>query len=116
MGSISIILENHQPERFTASVLGLPDCQAEGSTRAEALDNVQKALAVRLQAAEIVSSEIPSPHPLLELAGVFKDDPQWDEFQAAIAAYRQEENAKLEAEYQRLDEAEPGLNSGNSAA
>lgn len=115
MSSISIILESHQPERFTASVLGLPDCQAEGSTREEALGNVQKALVARLQAAEIVSIEVPSPHPLRELAGIFKDDPQWDEFQSEIAVYRQAETAKLEAEYQRLDEVEPGLNPENSA-
>ncbi len=116
MGSVSIILENPQQDRYTATVWGLPDCQAEGATRAEALDKIQQALATRLQSAEVVPIEINSLHPLLQLAGIFKDDPQWDEFQAAMAAYRQEEDSKLEAEYQRMDEVDQARNPGNSAA
>lgn len=115
MGSISILLEQHQQDGFIATVLGLPGCQAEGVTKAEALDKVRRLLATRLQSAEIISVEVNSPHPLLNLSGIFQDDPQWDEFQAAMAAYRQEEDAKLEAEYRQMD-AGQGLNQGNSAA
>jgi len=32
-------------------------------------------------------------HPSLKFAGIFKDDPNWDEFQAAIAESRREVDA-----------------------
>jgi hypothetical protein len=50
------------------------------------------------------------------LAGIFQDDPQWDESQTAIATYRQEEDAKLEAEYEQMDQAVQRLDQGNLAA
>lgn len=94
MGTISILLER-EINGFRASVLGLPDCQAQGATREDALSNVRKALNTRLESAEVVmipldSSSVP------KLAGLFKDDPQWDEFQAAMASYRQEVDAELD--------------------
>jgi hypothetical protein len=33
-------------------------------------------------------------HPSLKFAGVFKDDPNWEEFQTAIASYRREVDAQ----------------------
>jgi hypothetical protein len=33
-------------------------------------------------------------HPSLKFAGVFKDDPNWEEFQMAIASYRCEVDAQ----------------------
>jgi hypothetical protein len=33
-------------------------------------------------------------HPSLKFAGVFKDDPNWKEFQTAIASYRREVDAQ----------------------
>ncbi|NJM74974.1 MAG: type II toxin-antitoxin system HicB family antitoxin [Acaryochloridaceae cyanobacterium RU_4_10] len=93
MSTISILLE-HEPKGFRASILGLPDCQAEGATREDALANVQTVLKSRLESAEIVS--IPwNPSALDQMAGIFKDDPQWDEFQAAIASYRHSKSARL---------------------
>ncbi|UBF23716.1 type II toxin-antitoxin system HicB family antitoxin [Kovacikia minuta CCNUW1] len=43
MKTISILLER-EPGGFRASVLGLPDCQAQGVTREDALTNVENAL------------------------------------------------------------------------
>lgn len=97
METISILLEP-ELKGFRASILGLPDCQAQGATREDALANVQTALKSRLASAEIVTIPFNSPalHPL---AGIFKDDPQWDEFQTAMASYRQQLDTELEAEY-----------------
>ncbi|WP_302883463.1 hypothetical protein [Kovacikia minuta] len=41
------------------------------------------------------------------MAGLFQDDPQWDDFQAAIASYRREVDAELDAEYRQLDQGNP---------
>lgn len=107
MEQISILLE-HKTEGFRASILGLPDCQAQGATREDALANVQTALKSRLESAEIVTVPL-EPPTLSQLTGIFKDDPQWDEFQDAMASYRQRIDAELEAEYLQLDR-------GNSAS
>ncbi|BAU13680.1 hypothetical protein LEP3755_42210 [Leptolyngbya sp. NIES-3755] len=112
MDTLSILLER-ETNGFRASVLGLPDCQASGSTREEALAKVQAVLNDRLQSAEIITI----PHhssSLANLTGIFKDDPQWDEFQAAIASYREITDAELAAEYDR--EADRATNQENSAA
>jgi hypothetical protein len=37
------------------------------------------------------------PNPWLERAGLFRDDPHWDEFQEAIADYRREVDARERA-------------------
>ena len=41
-----------------------------------------------------------------QMAGSFKDDLSWDEFQAVIEGYRQELDAELAAEYRQMDEAD----------
>jgi predicted RNase H-like HicB family nuclease len=107
MKTISILLESER-DGFRASVLGLPDCQAEGQTREDALAKVQKVLQLRLETAEIITVPLDSL-PISRLTGIFKDDPQWDEFQDAMASYRQEVDAELEAEYLQADQ-------GSSAA
>ncbi len=102
METVSILLER-ETYGFRASVLGLPDCQAQGATREDALTNVQDELKARLESAEIVTIAL-DPPTLPKFAGIFKDDPQWDEFQAAIAADRKTTDAELEAEYLLLDQ------------
>jgi predicted RNase H-like HicB family nuclease len=111
MDTLSILLER-ESNGFRASVLGLPDCQAIGHTREEALANIQSALNDRLQSAEIITI----PHHSSALTGLFKDDPQWDEFQAAIVQYRQTTDAELAAEYDRMNDADISPTQKNSAA
>jgi predicted RNase H-like HicB family nuclease len=90
--TISILLER-ESKGFRASILGLSDCQAQGATREDALANVQTALKTRLESAEIVTIALNSP-ALDQLTGIFKDDPQWDEFQVAMASYRKQLDAE----------------------
>jgi predicted RNase H-like HicB family nuclease len=63
---------------------------AEGSTAEEALQNLRQLIQTQLVAgARIVPLEItPAQHPLGPFAGMFKDDPLFDEWQQAIADYR----------------------------
>ena len=63
---------------------------ARGATREEALAKLRAKIQTRLKnGTEIVGLEIDQrPHPLAEFAGMFKDDPLFNDWQHAIAAYR----------------------------
>ena|SRR5438093_263744 len=72
----------------------LPLC-AEGATREKALAKLKEQLQARLSnGAELVPLEVPaSPNPWVEFAGMFKDDPLFDDWQKAIEEYRREVDA-----------------------
>ena len=74
------------------------EAETEGATRDDALNRLRDVMTRKLQGeVEIVDLEIPaetSPkqNPWLKIHGVFKDDPMFDEWQAAIAENRRIEN------------------------
>src|SRR5438034_1216656 len=64
---------------------------AEGKTHEEAVRKLRKLIEDRLAAgARLVTLEIPTmaPNPWVEFAGMFKDNPEFDEWQKAIAENR----------------------------
>ena len=63
---------------------------AEGATREEAVAKVQLLCQARLNGgAEVVTVEVgPPPHPWLPFAGMFKDDPDFEEVVEIIAENR----------------------------
>src|SRR5436190_18765250 len=65
---------------------------AKGATREEALAKLHAKIQTRLKnGTEIVGLEVGTqPHPLAEFAGMFKDDPLFDDWQKAIAEYRRQ--------------------------
>jgi hypothetical protein len=89
-------------EQFTAAVIGLPESRVTGTSRAEALAKLTERLnAWRAEGKLVVleirpngDSRVSTGNPWLDTAGVFKDDPTWDEYQAYIAAYRHELDAE----------------------
>lgn len=88
----SVIVEKDQGN-YLARAVGWPDCVARGGSRNDVLAQMKAMLGRLLSGAEVVELEVePSrpSHPILEFAGVFKDDPFFDEVQAEIEAYRQE--------------------------
>lgn len=104
-----VLIENKVEGGVEATVLGWQDCQARGSTKAEALERLGKLLTARLQNTEIVSLEIDLPkpeHPWMKFAGMFKDDPDFEDLLADIAAYRQELDREQEDYYRQLDAEE----------
>jgi predicted RNase H-like HicB family nuclease len=70
---------------------------AEGATRDEALRKLRELLQERLHAgAEVAALEVPGPsvpNPWVEFAGMFKDDPYFDEFVEAMAENRRKMDA-----------------------
>ena len=97
--SYQIFVEHQAQNGFQAVVIGLADCVAKGQTEAEAIANVTATLKDRLAQGKIVtielegdSSTLVGENPWLKLAGKYQDDPQWDDFQRDIAAYRRQLN------------------------
>jgi hypothetical protein len=66
--------------------------RAEGATRDEAMKNLRQLLAQRVsQGVEVTQVTVPDTgfgNPWIEFAGMFKDDPYFDEWQEAIAENR----------------------------
>jgi hypothetical protein len=65
---------------------------AKGATREEALAKLRAKIQGRLKkGTEIVELELgPQRHPMLKFAGMFRDDPSFEDWQKAIAEYRRE--------------------------
>jgi len=60
--SLTVLIEETEG-KYQAIVLGLPDCQAQGNTREEAITNISSILGDRLEKAELISLEIQQPKP-----------------------------------------------------
>ena len=106
---LTVLMEQETEGKYQALVLGLPDCKAQGNTREEALANISSILGDRLDKAELISLEIKPPkpeHPWMKFAGMFKDDPQFDDMLEDIQALRRERDAEMEEYYRKLDAEE----------
>ncbi len=85
-----------QPKRgggYKAAIPMLPKCHSTGATEAEALANLRSVLSKFLQKAKITSIQIDENgqrqnDPWLAMAGMWRDDPTWDEYQRLIKKYR----------------------------
>jgi len=101
---VSVIVKQDADGRTVAIVPGLPELQVEASDvwrqvatrlRTTALAQLQQRLETHLAGAEIVSLSVKLPstekkNPWLAMAGVFKDDPQFEQMLEAIENYRHE--------------------------
>ena len=94
----SILVEETGSDGFHAIALGLPECRAVATTRQQALAKLRVLLAKRLSKAEIVEVEIPQATPEAEhswqrFAGMFENEPLFDEVLDEIEAHRREVDA-----------------------
>ena len=71
---------------------------SEGATADEAVRRLQEMVAARLaRGGRVIEIDVPpSSNPWLRLAGMFKDDPLFEEWQQAIAERRREIDADPE--------------------
>jgi hypothetical protein len=58
-----------------------------------------------------VTIDLSTPSAARRVAGNFKDDPQWGDFQAAIVTNRQVLDVELAEEYRQMEQAEQQVNS-----
>ncbi|MGH9898549.1 MAG: type II toxin-antitoxin system HicB family antitoxin [Pyrinomonadaceae bacterium] len=97
-----VLVRSQSDDLFTAAVLGMVDCVAEGRTREEAIANAKAVLAERLVRGEIVTIELEDAEVETgatrhatsdvwrEQAGRFRNDLTFDEFLAEIQRERNE--------------------------
>ena len=93
-----VTVENGTANRYTATVIGWPNCVAEGTTREEAVARVKQRFTERLHQVEIVPIEVESTHLELNIvsaehlwakfAGMYQANPLFDEVLASVQAYR----------------------------
>ena len=89
-----VLVEIQADNAYIASIIGMPDCVAEGRTREEAIVNAKAALEARLAQGEIVTIEVEPTsfngrnNPWLKNFGRFKDDPTFDNFLEEIGSNR----------------------------
>ncbi len=95
----SVLVEENGSDAFQATVLGLPDCRAVAATRDLALARLREALAQRLANAEIFEVEVELPqqahrkeHSWKRFAGMFENDPLFEEVLEDIEAQRREDD------------------------
>jgi predicted RNase H-like HicB family nuclease len=81
--------------KYIARVRDWPEVVIEEETREAAITQIKQQLTAYLsQPPEVIHIELePSAtgeHPWLQFAGMWADDPTWDDFVTEVAAYRQE--------------------------
>lgn len=86
-----VLLTRENDRLFKARVLLLPDIVVTGSSETDVLDKVKIAVASLRQKSRIVQLDVPSEtenDPWMQMAGIWKDDPDWETFQAEVQHYR----------------------------
>lgn len=79
-----------QNERFKASTFQPVTLETKGASREEALQRLQELASTRLSAGEVVQVPLPngpSSHPWMKFAGVWKNHPEFDQFQKNVLEY-----------------------------
>ena len=87
---IPVLLERTKGNGYRARCREPLTASARGATPQVALGKLQAKIQGRLKkGTEVVGLEIgTAPHPWMEFAGMFKDDPLFEDWQNAIAEYR----------------------------
>jgi len=99
--NLTVIVERISDDRFRAAISQPFQIESEGPTRDEAIERVRKLAVNRLGSAELVEINIPDeeiPHPWARWMGVWKDNPQIDDYLANIQEYRRNADASLDFE------------------
>ena len=95
-----VFIQSRSDTEFIASVIGIPDCTAAGTTREEAVTKARRTLQQHLENGELVTIDLDSPSngqvidPWIKHMGIFANDPTFDDFLAEVAAYRQQVDAQ----------------------
>jgi predicted RNase H-like HicB family nuclease len=96
-----VFVQNQSQENFVASVVGMPNLSIEGKTEEEAIFKIKSALEAQLATGKFINIEIntktPSQSlPEMKYAGIFANDPSFDDLIERLAAIRQESNLVID--------------------
>ena len=95
-----VFVQSRADGLFSATVVGVPDCTAEGMTQEEALTKATAVLRARLAKGRLFTIEVEeasakkTANPWLEIHGSLRNDPTFDDFLAEIVHYRQQLDAE----------------------
>jgi hypothetical protein len=81
---------------WIAKLLTWAGFSVEGNSREDALSKLDQQVKAQLAGGEIAYLDLPlapTKNPWLAIAGKYQEDPNWEEYQAAIAEARQTANA-----------------------
>lgn len=89
---ITVIVERLKGNGYRARSAEPVATTAKGATRSEALGKLRRKIQDRLSKdSELITLDVgPRPHPWMEFAGMFKDDPWIDDWVQSMAEYRQQ--------------------------
>jgi predicted RNase H-like HicB family nuclease len=89
---LPVLVEPIAGNGYKASGMFPFEFTTEGATRDEALEKLKGLIQNRLtNGAELIALKVQrSDNPWIRVEGVYKDDPLFDEWQAAIAEYRRQ--------------------------
>ncbi len=107
--ALTILIEQETEEKYQAMVLGWAECKAEGNSREEVITNISLVVGDRLEKSELISLAIQPPkpeHPWMKFAGMFQDDPQFDEMLEDIQQLRRDRDAEMAEYYRKMDAEE----------
>ncbi len=91
--TVNVLVRRESGGRYRATVLGWPECTASAPSRREAIQRTRQSLVDLLAEAEIVQVDVgvdESSSELARFAGMWSEDETFDEFAAAMEAYRRE--------------------------
>jgi hypothetical protein len=89
-----IFVEDQSAQHFVASVIGMPNIGADGSTESEAISKAEDALRKQLAKGKIVTVEVDthlSSNPYIH-AGILQNDPTFDDWMERLTEIRREAN------------------------
>jgi predicted RNase H-like HicB family nuclease len=89
-----IFVEDLSDQHFVASVIGMPNIEADGNTESEAVSNAEAALRIQLAKGKIVTIEVDTPPlstPFIH-AGIFQNDPTFDDWTERLTEIRRQAN------------------------
>ncbi|MBI4602489.1 MAG: type II toxin-antitoxin system HicB family antitoxin [Planctomycetes bacterium] len=96
---VPVLIEPLPTNGYRATSLSPARIVAEGATRKQALDRLERLLREQMSRAELVQLTVAVPgeiHPWMALAGTWKDHPSLEAFEESIREYRRQVDAEAE--------------------
>lgn len=101
--TFDVVLLRQIEDGYLARPVLWPDAAVHGDTEQEALDGVRDLIHDLLGRTQFVKVDVDTAgyaakNPWLDKAGMFSEDPTWDDFLAEMADYRRQLNEAVVAE------------------
>lgn len=92
-----VFVQSESEHQFIASVMGVPNCVAKGGSKEEAIANAKAVLEEKLAHGEFVTINVDAiegnSSSRMQYAGIFANDPTFDDWMEKLAAIRQQANS-----------------------